>query len=293
MVDEIEQKSNGRITFTMFAGGALGPGPAQYDIVRTGKADICETTTQYSPGRFPLTDALTFPGAYETSENDVKMALAVMDRMLINDYTDTRLLTLYKTEEFYLYTANKKVREIEDMRGIKIRSGGGLNTPVLQALKATPVHMPPSDLYLSLQTGIVEGGAFGPSLIPSFKLQEVLKHVLKFRLGYLTNIMTMNLDTWNKLPDDLKQIVLTAARKAGHSQHILLVQDDPIVDNMLLGRGGSSYDMPSYEEGRWISALKPVVTKWVAGQEAKGRPVQELMNIIREETQRFNINFPY
>jgi len=74
----------------------------------------------------------------------------------------------------------------------------------LELLGGVPVTMGLPDVYLSLQT--VHGCRYlGPSGLLSFKLQEVTKHELKLNLGHTLQILTMNNDTWNKLPKDLSR----------------------------------------------------------------------------------------
>ncbi len=49
MLEEMKTRSGGRITYTMFAGGALGKGPDHYDIVKTGLADMGYAISVGSP----------------------------------------------------------------------------------------------------------------------------------------------------------------------------------------------------------------------------------------------------
>ena len=56
---KLKKKSNGRITYTLFAGGALGKGPDHFDIVKNGLSDMGYFTATWTPGRFPLTDVLS------------------------------------------------------------------------------------------------------------------------------------------------------------------------------------------------------------------------------------------
>src|SRR5210317_2058356 len=44
MLEELKKRSNGRITYTMYAGGALGKGPEHYDIVAKGLSDMGDST---------------------------------------------------------------------------------------------------------------------------------------------------------------------------------------------------------------------------------------------------------
>ena len=59
MLEELKKRSNGRITYTMYAGGALGKGPEHFDIVKKGLSDMGYFTATWTPGRFPLTDVLS------------------------------------------------------------------------------------------------------------------------------------------------------------------------------------------------------------------------------------------
>jgi len=293
VLDEIEEKSNGRITFTVYAGGSLVSGPETWDAIRTGMADSGQISPSYTPGRTPLTDVLTFPGAYDTTDASEEMAMAVFDRILYKEYANVHVIGLQQTERFFLYFANKQVRKLEDMKGLKIRSGGGLNSPTIEALGGTPVIMGLGDIYLSVQTGLIDGIVCGCSGNLSFNLQEVLHHDLRFPVGFLTNLIVVNLDTWEKIPDDLKPMMEEAGKWIAYEEVRMFEEHDPAWTKLMIDAGGTSYTLPPDEEARWIDALASVVDKWVADLEAKGLPGQETLDIVREECQKRNVPFPY
>src|SRR5690348_345697 len=53
VAQELEQKTQGRLKLALFHSSQLGPAPRQYDLVRTGVADIAYHLTGFTPGRFP------------------------------------------------------------------------------------------------------------------------------------------------------------------------------------------------------------------------------------------------
>ncbi|MGA8319673.1 MAG: hypothetical protein WB774_02335, partial [Xanthobacteraceae bacterium] len=53
--DDLKEKSGGRLNISVFPGGQMGPPPRQFDLVRTGVADIAVILNGSTPGRFPLT----------------------------------------------------------------------------------------------------------------------------------------------------------------------------------------------------------------------------------------------
>lgn len=292
ILDEIVQKSNGRIKFATFLAGALGKNQEQYDIARTGKADMVTISTGYTPNRFPLSEILTLPLVFPSTYEAQDAVIAIGDRIIYKEFSDTHLLAPYQSQVFYLYT-NKKVEKLEDMKGLKIRSAGGLNTKTIELLGGVPVTMGLPDVYLSMQTGVMDAGILGPSGLLSFKLQEVTKHELKLNLGHTLQILTMNNDTWNKLPKDLQQIATDAAKKAGRYEADLFMADAAPVAKMLTERGGTSTALSPEEEARWVKALTPVFTDYIAELKSKGLAVDELVTIIREEAKKRNVPFPY
>jgi hypothetical protein len=70
-------------------------------------------------------------------------------------------------------------------------------------------------------------------------------------------------------------------------------KDNAATAKALADKGGTDYTLPAAEETRWAEALKPVVAAWVADRKTKGQPMGELMNIVREETKKRNLFFPY
>ena len=293
MLDDIEQTSQGRISITRYLGGILGKGPENYDMVKTGKVDLTSHATGYTPGRFPMTDVLTLPGAFENNVASQDDGLAVYERILYKEFPDTQSVALHPAQLFYVYTVDKPIRVMEDFRGLKIRTAGGFVTDALKALGAAPVPVSLGEVYTSLQTGVINGVVLGPSAFPGFKLQEVLKHCTRFKFGTTTHVITVNKKTWGNIPADLKPLIGQAFKKWGTLQMAMWQKDDTLATKTLSDKGGTTYTLTPAEEARWVEALKPIVSAWVAGLKAKGLPADELMTIVREEGKKRNVPFPY
>ncbi len=298
ILKEIETKSNGRIKFTVFGGATLGAPADHYDIIRTGKADIGDSNTGYTPGRFNFSEIFTIPGAYtgaKTSQDLADLVLTVSDSMVFKtDFSDTVAVSANQTQPFLIYTSNKQIKTLEDMKGLKLRHPGGLTSPAVAALGGTPINMAMQDMYTSLQTGVIDGAVIGPSGVLTVKLQEVLKYTTRFNMGYAYQVFAVNKDTWAKLPPDLQQIIKDATRKAEIYEQTMFGVDDPTVSNYLTNdRKGTSYTLPDSEAARWVAAIKPVVTKWQADITAKNLPAEDLIKLVRTEAQKRTIAFPY
>jgi len=291
-LEEMKQKSNGRLDYELYTSSALAKPTEVYDAVRTGKAHLAEFTAGYTPGRFPLTDVLSLPITFPDTKAIVKTSLSVFDRILYQDYPDTQAFVLWRTENFY-FLGNKEVKTLEDIKGLKIRTSGGLIAKTVKKLGATPVTMGITDVYLSLNTGVIDGAILGLSAIPPFKLHEVSKYVLGFCFGGTTDGIVMNKATWEKIPNDLKPILKDAMQGAGGKYGVVVDSNRDRFIGMVTKKGGKFYDLEPAELKRWNDFLKPVADEWVSGMKAKGLPGEKTLAIYREECEKNGVAFPF
>ena len=291
---EIEARSNGRIKFTLYANSVLAKPDDHYDIARTGKVDIAEFSPGYMPGRQPLSDLLALPLCYDHTGNSARAVSKIVDEVLIKEYTDVHLLDLHRTEHFFLQS-NVKVQTLENLKGLKIRSPSPIVGLALKALGAEPLNLAATDLYLSLQTGVIDGAVSGSTIIPAFKIHEVTKYLLNFNFGCTSTGLVMNLNSWKKLPDDLKPIVSQAFAKDGfrHAQYAAAAIPDAW--GLLKKRAGKDaiVSLSPEEEERWAKVLSSVIDKWVNDLEAKGIQAKAALAYAREECKKGGVPFAW
>lgn len=290
MLEEMKAKSNGRITYTMFAGGALGKGPDHYDIVRTGLADMGYATLTWTPGRFPLSDVLSAPLVCPAKWKGAEVGMAMYDKMLAREFPDVRVLHINNCVMAHLWTRDP-VTNLESLAGKKIRSPGGLQTRAIKALGATPVFMPLGDVYLSMETGVIDGVVTCPALVKAFKLHEVARHGVPISFGCVAEGLFVNKDFWSRVPDDLKPIIEDAGR---HAYAHAGVFDEKWYDALMAEFGAklTIHQLPEAEQARWNERFQNMLLEWAGELEAKGQPAREALRLLRKEVDERQIAFP-
>ena len=99
--------------------------------------------------------------------------------------------------------AEKKIEKLSDLAGLKIRVPSKNTGRVIEAWGATAVSMPITQVYQSLETGVVDGVLVDTSVLTSFKLGEVVKYVTTGMDGSNSLFMlVMNRDSWDGLDAD-------------------------------------------------------------------------------------------
>jgi C4-dicarboxylate-binding protein DctP len=120
------------------------------------------------------------------------------------------------------YGIGNKVRPLktpEDFHNLKLRVSGSLGfVRTLENMgKGTGMTLhtiPWADIYNALQTGVVDGcWSLWPSLVEE-RHYEVLKYYTDLAWGWDATNITMNRNLWNKLPQDLKDVIMRAGKEA-------------------------------------------------------------------------------
>lgn len=288
MLEELNKRSNGRITFTLYAGGALGTGPEHYDIVAQGLSDMGYFTATWTPGRFPLTDVLSLAAWVDGKDVGVEIGNATYRRILRNEFPDVKVLELNGCIQAFLWT-KKPIRTLEDCKGLRLRTPGGHQTRYIHAIGAEPVFMPLGDVYLAVETGAIDGLVTCPPLVLAFKLPEVIQHGVILTFGCVSEGVVMNRRSWEKTPDDLKPIIEEVVGNPFKTTQGLNQEVYRTMMKEIEKKGVSLYRLPQDEEQRWFKVFQDETRKWVAELEAKGLPARKAVDIFAEEAHKHGV----
>lgn len=113
------------------------------------------------------------------------------------------------------FRGTKAISGIADLKGMKIRLAGKIQGLVAEKVGFTPVTVDSTELYESLQRGVIDAGEFSvPCSDYSLKLHEVAKYWWApgwHQSGGVNGVM-INMDAWNSLPEEYKVAFETAAK---------------------------------------------------------------------------------
>jgi len=171
---EAEKATNGRVKFQMLPKHPSAP-PGTFDAVRDGLVDLSYVTASYTPARHILPMIAELPGAGETSlVNSVAYSRVYWRHFhKVGEYNGVKLLGVFTHGPGQLFT-KRPVNSINDIQGLKIRTGGGVAEAVAKALGASAFVKPAPESYELLKSGVADGVFFPMESIISFKLEKLL-----------------------------------------------------------------------------------------------------------------------
>lgn len=212
MAAEIAEATGGELTVRNYPGGELGAGPVeQYVRVVQGAADMSWGLPGYTSSQFKKTMIVELPSAIAGDAPGYEALWNAYDEHLAGEFPATKALALWTSEPAVFIMKEKVIRTPADLKGLKIRVAGATAGEVATAMGATPVQMPISQVYNSLQTGLIDGVITGASTLSDFKLDEVAASVtVGAPLGRLSFYAVMSQAVYDGLSAD-KQAAIDAA----------------------------------------------------------------------------------
>lgn len=211
-VDEIEKRSEGRIKIEPYFAGALSSQQEVMESVRNGIADIGESSYAVGVGRFLFHEQLfSIVRPSHSLEDPFSMAEAMekaFPKAAARDWEGTKYLLTEGMPVGVCIGTNKKITSLEDLKGLKLGvPGGGIALDRARALGITVVGINMPDMYMSIEKGVIEGFIGDPDVITARRLGELVKYYTLLNLRGSLFYLTMNQDSYDSLPDDLKQVV--------------------------------------------------------------------------------------
>jgi len=119
-------------------------------------------------------------------------------------------------ENGYRHVTNN-LRPIEtptDLAGIKLRTpSGAWRVRMFQTFGANPTPMAFSELFIALQTGVMDGQENPIAQIVASRIQEVQSFLSLTRHVYTPAFVTAGVNRWNRLPVDIREVLVETARE--------------------------------------------------------------------------------
>jgi len=223
--DEVEKASGGRLKFQMLPKHPAAP-PGTFDAVRDGLVDVSYVTASYTPARHILPLMAELPGGGETAEINSVAYSRIHWKYLqkANEYKGVHLLAVFTHGPGQMFNTKRPIKNLTDLQGMKIRTGGGIAEAMARALGASAFVKPAPESYELLSSGIADGVFFPQESVVSFKLDSLIKYATLFPGGFYSSAFGffINEDKWNKLAKADQDLISQfggeyLARRAGKS----------------------------------------------------------------------------
>ena len=287
--NEAEKVTNGRVKFQMLPKHPSAP-PGTFDAVREGLVDLSYVTASYTPARHIMPMLPELPGAGDTAlVNSVAYSRIHWKHLhKVGEYKGVKLLGVFTHGPGQMFT-KRPVHNINDVQGLKIRTGGGVAEAVAKALGTSAFVKPAPESYELLKSGVADGVFFPMESIITFKLDTVLEQATLFPGGMYSSAFGffMNEEKWNKLPKQDQDAI------------------DKISGEWIARHAGQSWDEADRKglevlkksgvkivnaDPAFVAEVKkrsaPIIEDWIQKASAKGVDAAKILAEFREELKK-------
>ncbi|WP_420394113.1 TRAP transporter substrate-binding protein [Acuticoccus sp.] len=217
-VDDVETMSGGRVDIEMFYSSAIVKSAETFDAAISGIVDGDFTNASYLTGKDPAFQFVSdVMGGYETPWQFYAWLYEGGGMELTQ--------ALYEEYGMYLLgwqipgpeslNASVPLTGPEDLKDWKFRSPPGMETMIFETLGASPIVIDFTEVFTSLETGIIDGAdVSNVSTNRSMGIYDLVKHTTYPGFHSMpADHFSINLNVWNGLPEDIQRIMEVAAQK--------------------------------------------------------------------------------
>jgi TRAP-type C4-dicarboxylate transport system substrate-binding protein len=110
------------------------------------------------------------------------------------------------------FVSAKPLNGVDDLKGLKMRAPEGMVQKVFAAAGAAPVNLPGSEVYTSLEKGVIDAADY---TLFSVNQQQGMHKIGKYPVfpGFHSmplQVVTINKDIWDELPESIQTMMETA-----------------------------------------------------------------------------------
>lgn len=266
----MSERTDGRLSLKMFAGGQLGSERDTLEITTFGGLDINRIAIAPLNTFEPLTIIPALPFLFRSTAHIRGAMDGAPGQMILDALQPHGLVGLcfYDSGERSFYNTKRPILKPSDMKGMKIRvQNSDLYVSMIKALDADPTPMSLGEVYQSLVQGVIDGAENNWPSYESGRHFEAAPYYSLTRHVMAPEILVMSLSRWNKLSKSDQEIVKQSARDS-----VPMMRDlwDARVDSSraeLLAAGVQANEVE--DQSAFSDLMKPVWERYIVSDKQK------------------------
>ncbi|WP_085522980.1 TRAP transporter substrate-binding protein [Tuberibacillus sp. Marseille-P3662] len=214
--DKVEEKTNGSVQIKIYAEGVLGGETKVMELVQSGVIDMTKVNGGVVSKFDNQFSVFSLPYIFRNKKHFRSFMETDTVKQMYKGLEDAGLrgITYYDAGARSFYTRNKKIKTPEDLKGLKIRVMKDVTSiETMEMLGAAPTPMSATEVYTSLQQGIIDGAESSPIALTDANHGEVAKQFSFDEHTRIPDFLIMSDASWDKLSESEQQALLEAGKE--------------------------------------------------------------------------------
>ena len=261
----VEQDSGGEVEWKIFGGGSVGTFKNIYDRLLNGVVDTCYGLFGELAGQFPKSDVVTLPFETRSSyESGLALYRLYSSGLTADEFTKVKVIG-FGRYPYAVMHSRKPINGLADLKGMKMSAFSRLSSQVVEHLGGVPVTMPVSDVYQSLQRGLIDTTITAWVAVETYKYYEITKFNMEAPISSNHAFMFMNKDSYAKLSGKAKDAFdrdMGEVFTKGLGRAMDEVEDAARAKFVAMPDQVAK-QVPEAELAQWKARVQPIIDEWV------------------------------
>ena len=211
----VQEKLKGKVVVQLYGSSQLGDDTEMMQKVKLGTLDLSLPSTVMS-SVVPSFGLFEMPYLVRDREHMKRIEKDIVWPTLSPqaEKSGYKILAVWENGFRQITTNSRPIVKPEDLKGIKLRvPKGKWRVKMFQAYGASPSAMGLSEVFVALQTGVMDGQENPLTQIYTSKFQEVQKYLSMTDHVYTPAYLVTSVRRWEALPADVRKGLEEAARE--------------------------------------------------------------------------------
>jgi C4-dicarboxylate-binding protein DctP len=257
-----EERTQGRVKVEVYPNSTLYKDGEELEALALGSVQmLAPSLAKFGPLGVREFEVFDLPFMFDDYAQLNQVAEGPVGTVLFRKLEGKGIVGLaYWDNGFKVMSANKPLRNPEDMRGLKMRiQSSKVLGDQMKALGALPQVMAFSEVYQAMQTGVVDGSENTPSNMYTQKHHEVQKYIALTDHGYIGYAVITNKKFWDGLPPDIRTTLEGAMKDATrYANDIAKKENDDALEAIRKSGRSELITLTPAQKAAWKKALVSV-----------------------------------
>ncbi|HEY4081254.1 MAG TPA: TRAP transporter substrate-binding protein [Burkholderiaceae bacterium] len=257
-----EAATHGRVKVEVYPNSQLYKDKEEIEALQLGSVQmLAPSLSKFAPLGVKEFEVFDLPFLFKDAEAFRALTEGALGKQLLQKLEAKGVKGLaYWDNGFTLMSANRPLHHVADFKGLKMRiQSSKVLDAQMRALGAIPQVIAFSELYQSLQTGVVDGTESTPSNYYTQRVYEVQKDMTVTNHGHLAYAVIVNKKFWDGLPADIRTELEGALKEATTYANALAASENANAMDKIKASGKVNIYTPTAGEINELKkALMPV-----------------------------------
>jgi len=290
----LERMSRGKIVVDDRWGASVHAEREAVAALRDGRTDFAPCYSGWDTDTYQLAQALRLPGLFASAEIGTAIAERLYAQYFRHDVEKQGIVMgrMKATSAFHLFSM-QPIRTLRDLEGLRIGSNDGIEGAMIRALGAVPVPLSSLEKKTAFAHGTVDAMHISDGPAEVFGIGTAARY--RTALGLMRNNTEFGMSRafWRGLPRDLQQVLHAWLRAEAQAEcQVFYGLEGARARDRFREAGTQFIDFAASDQAAILQRVAPVIDRFVADQEAAGRPAAALVAEIAVLTERYRDRSP-